>query len=331
METGKMRWGVLGAANIAKRSVIPGIQASKTGVVVAIASRDIERARAMADMFGVSRCYSDYDALLADEAIDAVYIPLPNHLHRLWTIRAAQAKKHVLCEKPAALNAAETMEMVEACQAEGVSFAEAFMYRHHPRYDRIRAIVDSGEIGELRGMHATFTFNNAKDHANIRYQREMGGGSLYDVGCYPISVARWVFRTEPVAATVSAWFSPQHDEVDMMASGLLEFPEGQALTFDCGMWAYGRQGLEILGTAGRIEVPYPFLGDADFSVWRGSERRVETFEGQNPYSLQADDFCASARGERPPRVDSHDAVRNMAALDACLTSAREHRRVSVEP
>ncbi|MCL4520744.1 MAG: Gfo/Idh/MocA family oxidoreductase [Firmicutes bacterium] len=325
----RVRWGILGCAAIAKRAVIPGIQASETGVVVAVASREPETAQQTAAQMGIPRWHGSYEALLVDEQVEAVYLPLPNHLHREWTIRAARAGKHVLCEKPAALDAKQTLEMVKACDDAGVKFAEAFMYRHHPRYQRIREILAAGTIGDLRGMHATFTFNNAGASENIRFHPEMGGGSLYDIGCYPISAARLLLNREPEAATVSALFSSEHGGVDMMASGLLEFPGSVALTFDCGMWAAGRNTLEILGTEGRIEVPYAFLGPSEFWVWHRGERSAETFADWNPYSLQADHFGRSILQNEPMRFDPMDAVRNMDALDACLSAARERRRVAV--
>lgn len=325
----QVRWGILGAAAIAKRAVIPGIAGSTTGELFAIASRDGVSARRMAEEFSIPKWYQGYEALLADPDVDAVYIPLPNHLHREWTMRAAEAGKHVLCEKPAALNAAQAQEMVQACERYQVRFAEAFMYRYHPRYRALKGILASGEIGELRGIHATFTFNNAGDRDNIRYRQAMGGGALYDVGCYPISAARLILEQEPVAATVHALLSPEHDGVDMMASGLMEFPDAVALTFDCGMWAAGRNTLEVLGTLGRIEVPFAFLGDAAFTVVVGRDRRIETFPVLNPYSLQADDIGRSILYDEPLSFPPADAIRNMDALDAALASARQSTRVTV--
>lgn len=323
----QLRWGVLGAANIARRSVIPGIQGSDTGRVAVIASRNEAKARKMADEFGVPNTYDSYEAVLADDSIDAVYIPLPNHLHKEWTLRAAKAGKHVLCEKPMALTAAEASEMVTVCQNAGVKLAEAFMYRYHPRYDRIKAIIASGEIGEIRGIHGAFTFNNAKDAGNVRYRREMGGGSIYDVGCYPINAARLILDAEPEAVTVQAFHSPDHDHVDMMAMGLIEFPNHVGLMFDCGMWAYSRNTLEILGSDGRIEVPYAFLGDANFSVVTADGRREETFEALNPYSLQADSFGRSVLYGEPLKFDPSDSIDNMRVIDACLASALERTRI----
>jgi len=334
MSDRQLRWGVLGCAGIAKRAVIPGIRQSRTGVVAAIASRDENKAKETAKEFDIPAAYGSYEALLEDPNIDAVYIPLPNHLHKEWTIRAAEAGKHVLCEKPIALNAREAEEMVEACARAGVLLAEAFMYRHHPRYRQIKEIIKSGEIGEIRGIHGAFTFNNAGDANNVRYKKYMGGGSIYDVGCYPINAARFILEKEPEAATVQAFFSPQHDHVDMMASGLVEFPGDVALTFDCGMWAAGRNTLEIVGTEGRIEVPSAYVSKQDasshfFVITNGGRREVEV-PHVNQYSVQADDFAAAVFGEKEPLFKPQDAVLNMRVIDACLKSAETRSRVVIE-
>lgn len=330
----KLRWGIVGCAGIAIRSVIPGIQQSLTGEVAAIASRDEEKAKSTAEKLGIPTAYNSYEALLADDSIDAVYIPLPNHLHKEWTIRAAEAGKHVLCEKPFALTAAEGEEMVEACAKAGVHLAEAFMYRHHPRYERIKEIIASGEIGTIRGIHGTFTFNSSGSSENVRFHRHMGGGALYDIGCYPISAARYILGTEPQAATVQAFFSPKHGDVDMMASGLVEFPDSIGLTFDCAMWASFRNTLEILGTDGRIYLPSAFVSPPDqtsmFTVFAASGQRDETFQLTNQYALQADDFAHTAWGEQSARFEPVDAVNNMKILDACLLSADQRIRVQLE-
>ncbi len=327
----KLRWGIIGCAGIAMRSVIPGIQASETGDVLAIASRDLTKAQEAAAKLNIPKAYGSYEDLLADPEIDAVYIPLPNHLHIEWTIKAAAVGKHVLCEKPIALTANETMKMAEACKAAGVVLAEAFMYRYHPRYDRILEIIASGEIGQIRGIHGTFTFNNAKNHGNIRYTKEWGGGSIYDVGCYPISAARLILGTEPEAATCQALFSPEHGNVDMMASGLIEFPNHVALTFDCAMWADFRNTLEILGESGRIEVPSAFIGNPNFFVSnnRGQIRREEEMPNLNTYALQADDFAHVVWGNKKQRYTPSDAIANMRVIDACLLSANERIRVTI--
>ncbi|MGM7723309.1 Gfo/Idh/MocA family oxidoreductase [uncultured Metabacillus sp.] len=329
----KIRWGIMGSASIAKRAVIPGIQQSETGEVSAIASRGLEKAQQTAEELKIPTAYGSYEELLADPNIDGVYIPLPNHLHKEWTIRAAEAGKHVLCEKPLAINASEADEMVAACEKAGVVFAEAFMYRYHPRYMMIQEVIQSGEIGELRGIHGTFTFNNAKAKGNVRYKQEWGGGSLYDVGVYPISAARMLLGQEPQAATVHAFFSEEHDHVDMMASGILEFDNGVALTFDCGMWAAFRNTLEILGTEGRIEVPSAFVVNQDQSdnfyvISKDGKREVEV-PRLNQYSLQADALGKSILTGEPLPFPATDAISNMKVLDACLTSAKERRRVEI--
>ncbi|MBD1380380.1 Gfo/Idh/MocA family protein [Metabacillus arenae] len=329
----KVRWGIIGCAGIAKRAVIPGIQQSETCEVTAIASRRLEKAKKTAEELNIPTAYGSYEELLADPNIDGVYIPLPNHLHKEWTIRAAEAGKHVLCEKPLAIHAKEAQEMVIACEKVGVVFAEAFMYRYHPRYAMIQDFLKSGEIGELRGIHGTFTFNNSNDNGNVRFKQEWGGGSLYDVGVYPISAARMLLGEEPQAATVHAFFSNEHDNVDMMASGILEFNHGVALTFDCGMWAAFRNNLEIVGTEGRIEVPSAFIAsqneqDNFFVITQEGRREVEV-PRLNQYSLQADALARSILNGEPLPYPAADAILNMKVVDACLTSARERRRVEI--
>ncbi|WP_042202449.1 Gfo/Idh/MocA family protein [Paenibacillus camerounensis] len=329
--TQKLRWGILGCAQIATGSVMPAIQESQSGVIEAVASRGLEKSSRVAAEFGISKAYGSYEELLADPGIDAVYIPLPNHLHREWVIRAAEAGKHVLCEKPIALSSAEAEEMVAACRKAGVHLAEAYMYRHHPRIAQLREIIARGDIGELRAIRGAFTYNDAGDTTNIRFKSAWGGGSLYDVGCYPLSAARLLFDAEPEAVTVQAIFSPEHDNVDMMASGLVEFPGGVSLTFDCGMWAYNRQLLEVLGTEGMIEVPIPFnarFEDADFLVYKGAEVSRFAATGANPYVAQADHFADAVRGGKPLAAEN-DPVLSMRLIEACLDSARRRERVSL--
>ena len=328
----KLRWGVLGCARIAVTRVIPAILNSQRGELVAVASRGEEKARETAGRLGIPKAYGSYEALLEDPDIDAVYIPLPNHLHREWTIRAARAGKHVLCEKPLALTAAEAEEMVRVCADAGVHLAEAFMYRHHPRIARIRQILASGEIGELRAIRGVFTFNRPEDKGNVRFVADYGGGSIYDVGCYPISASRWITGREPVAVTAHAFFSPEHDNVDMAASGLVEYEGGVALTFFCGMWAEPQQTLEIIGSAGLIRVPVAFVSgenDAGFYVVTGGKERFEPAEGVNIYAVQADNFARAVLGEVPHLFPPEDAVKNMRVLEAALRSARERRRIEL--
>jgi xylose dehydrogenase (NAD/NADP) len=323
----KLHWGIMGTALIATGSVIPAIQASETGIVTAIASRDIQKARETANRFGIQNSYGSYEKLLSDPEIDAIYIPLPNHMHKEWTIRAAEAGKHILCEKPLALSVDEAKQMVEACRKSGVLLAEAFMYRHHPRYEMIKNIIRSGEIGKVRAIHGNFTYNNEEDKTNIRFRKDWGGGGIYDVGIYPISAARLILETEPEAVTVHAQSSAEYDNVDMMASGLVEFPGGIGLTFDCGMWALYRNSLEILGSLGRIEVPEAFKGKSHFFVTTSEGRREVQPTELDAYGLEADDLARAVWGEKRMRFEPEDAVRNMRVLESCLKSAKERIRV----
>lgn len=326
----RLRWGILGCAAIADRAVIPAIQASETGELLAVASRDESKARKKAEQFGIPKFYGSYEALLADPDIDAVYIPLPNHLHKQWTIAAARAGKHILCEKPLALNAVEAQEMVDACKEAGVHLAEAFMYRHHPRIARVKEIIASGEIGDVRGIHGVFTFNGAANKGDIRFVKEWGGGSIFDVGCYPLSAARFIMGVEPEAVTVHALFSPEHDDVDMMASGLVEFPGHVSLTFDCGMWATFRNELEIVGTEGTIVLKPSFLPSMendDIKIQAGDSIRHEGPYGVNAYVAQSDQFARTVWGQEQPAYSAEDAVQNMKLLEACVASARARKRV----
>lgn len=327
----KLRFGILGCARIAVQAVIPAIQKSELGVVAAIASRDSEKAKQKAEELQIPVSYGSYEELLADSSIDAVYIPLPNHLHREWVIKAARAGKHVICEKPLSLSERHAVQMVEACEMFNVKLAEAFMYRYHPRYARIREIIRSGEIGEVRGLHGVFTFNNADAESDVRFHPEMGGGGLLDVGCYPISAARYLLGQEPEAATMHALFSPDHNNVDMMASGLVEFPGGVSLTFQCGMWADFSNTLDIHGTTGRIHLPAAFLTNDDnspaFTVYANGQARIEEAASVNPYILQVDAFAKSILHGEPLIFDAWDAVSNMRVLEACLHSAKEKARI----
>lgn len=328
----RLRWGILGCAAIADRAVIPAILASETGELLAIASRDESKARRKAEQFGIPKFYGSYEALLADPDIDAIYIPLPNHLHKEWTIAAAQAGKHILCEKPLAMNAQEAQKMVDACKEAGVHLAEAFMYRHHPRITRVKEIVASGEIGELRVIRGVFTYNGAANKGDIRQVKEWGGGGMFDVGCYPLSAARFIMGVEPEAVTVHALFSPEHDDVDMMASGLVEFPGNVTLTFDCGMWATFRNELEIVGTDGTIVLKPSFLPSKendDIVVQVGDSIRREGPYGIDAYVAQSDQFARTVWGEEQPAFPAQDAVSNMKLLDACMASARSRKRVEL--
>ncbi|MEK5038141.1 Gfo/Idh/MocA family protein [Sporosarcina sp. FSL K6-3457] len=327
MTAEKVRWGIMSTARIGKRSVIPGIQESKWNVVEAVASRSLENAQAFADELGIPKAYGSYEDLLNDPAIDAVYIPLPNHLHKEWTIKAAKAGKHILCEKPIALDEAEATEMVDTCNKAGVILAEAYMYLHQKRYEDIKIRIANGEIGDVRGIHGVFTFNGAKDMSNIRFTKEWGGGSIYDVGCYPINAARFLLGEEPSAVTAHAFFSPDHGNVDMMASGIMEFSNGVALTFDCGMWAEFRNELEILGSKGRIVLKEAFLGDQSYEIIKDGQTKKIIEDNSNPYALQVDNLAESIRNGKPTKFPTDDIISNIKAIKGTLISAEKQERV----
>ncbi|AMQ06228.1 Gfo/Idh/MocA family protein [Sporosarcina psychrophila] len=325
----KVRWGIMSTASIGKRSVIPGIQESKRNVVAAVASRSLENAQAYADELGIQKAYGSYEELLNDPSIDAVYIPLPNHLHKEWTLKAAKAGKHILCEKPIALDETEAKEMVDACTKAGVILAEAFMYRHQKRYEDIKIRIKNGEIGDIRGIHAVFTFNGAEDTGNIRFTKEWGGGSIYDVGCYPISAARFLLDEEPLAVTAHAFFSSEHGNVDMMASGMMEFSNGVALTFDCSMWAEFRNELEILGSKGRIVMKAAFLGDQSYEIIKDGQTNKILDGNINPYALQADNFAESVLDGKPIKFPNVDIISNIKAIKGTLVSAEKQERILI--
>lgn len=328
----KLQWGILGCANIAIGAVIPGLKQSELNEVTAIASRDIDKATTTAEELQIPKAYGSYEELLEDPSIDAVYIPLPNHLHKEWTIRAAEAGKHILCEKPLALTEAEAVDMAEAAAKAGVHLSEAFMYRYHPRYDIIKDLLDSGAIGEIRAIHSSFTFNNSGNSQNVRFRKDWGGGSIYDIGCYPINAARILLGSEPEAVTVQAFFSPEHDNVDMMASGLIEFEGNVGLTFDCGMWAAGRNPLEIIGTTGIIEVPHAYsfpANGASIFLTQNGERKEMPVPSVNAYSEQGDHFANVVLNNASVRYGVDDAINNMKVIDACLRSAHDRIRVTL--
>jgi xylose dehydrogenase (NAD/NADP) len=329
--TPRLRWGVLGTAGITGK-VVPAIARSEHCQVVAIASRSLGRARDQARLLGVPTAYGAYAELLADPAIDAVYIPLPNFLHREWVLAAVAAGKHVLCEKPMAITADQAQEMVDAANAAGVLLAEAFMYGHHPRYDRLHEILRSGEIGQVRSIAGTFTFDASDEPDLTIFAGQPGSGALYDVGCYVLHAARAMLGAEPLAATAHAQVSPAHGSVDMMTCALVEFPKGVSLLLQCGMWTADEDSLRILGSKGRIEVPSAFFavsGAEGFTVQVGDDRRQEQVPTVDHYTLQADRLARAVLFGSPLRYPAQDPVWGAAALEACVQSMRTRSRVAV--
>ena len=318
----KIRLGVLSVARIGTVKVIPAMQKCAGLEVTAIASRDLGRARATAASLGIPQAYGSYEELLADPAIDAIYNPLPNHLHVPWSIRAAEAGKHVLCEKPIGLDVAEVEKLIAARDRAGVQIAEAFMIRVHPQWLRTREIVQSGEIGELRSLHCAFSFFN-RDAANIRNKPEYGGGALMDIGCYPIHASRWIFDAEPRRATARIERDPDFG-IDHTISGLLDFPNGQAL-FTTSMQMNPYQRVQFFGEKGSVEIEIPFNAPPDretrIFVRSGAVERTETFPVCDQYTLQGDAFAKAILGDGEVPVRLENALGNMKVMKALLDSS----------
>jgi predicted dehydrogenase len=323
----KIRWGVLGAAKIARTKVIPAMQRSLECEVTALASRSLETARAAAGPLGISQAYGSYEELLADPDLDAVYIPLPNHLHVPWSIRAAEAGKHVLCEKPIGLGADEVRTLVSARDRTGVLIQEAFMVRTHPQWLAVREEVRGGRIGELRALQMTFSYWN-RDPKNVRNQADIGGGALMDIGCYPVVLSRFLFGEEPTRVVACVDRDPEFG-TDRLTSALLEFRGGQS-TLTCSTQLVPYQRMQVLGTRGRIEVEIPVNAPPDrpcrifFDDGRdafGSGIEIRTFAVCDQYTLQADEVSRAIREGRPAPVPLEDAVANMEVIDALFRSA----------
>ena len=328
-----VRWGILSTAKIGTQRAIPGMLKSSLLQVAALASRSLPAAQEAAAALGIPRAYGSYDALLADPAIEAVYNPLPNHLHVPLTLAAAQAGKHVLCEKPMAMTTAESEQLAAAAAAHpDLKVMEAFMYRHHPQWQRAWQLVAEGAIGRLQTIQTFFSYY-LDDPANIRNMADIGGGALYDIGCYAIVAGRWFFEAEPdrVAATMA------RDPVfrtDIATSGLLEFAGGRQLAFSVSTQAARYQRIELVGTQGRIEIEIPFNAPQDLttrysiddaSALDGSGIRTITLPVADQYQLQAEAFSRAVRDEAPDARGLDDAVANMRVIDALFASAKSGR------
>lgn len=327
-----LSWGVLGASFFAIEHMIPALNETPGITVDAIASRDQAKADAVAKQFGMAKAYGDYEALLGDPDIDVVFNPLPNHLHVPWSVKAARAGKHVLCEKPLALDAKEAESLIAVRDETGVQIQEAYVVRHHPQWRRARELVREGRIGEVRAIHGWFSYN-MDDPGNIRNRREMGGGGLFDIGVYPLITARYVFEQEPVRVFAFMERDPEFD-VDTLTSAILEFPAG-VLSFTCGTRIAVHQHMAIHGTTGRIELPDPFAQAPDRearlsilgerAIWDPLNETVETVERVNQYVSQAEAFCAAVRGEAPLEFGLEDSVLMMRVLDALFRSGETGR------
>jgi predicted dehydrogenase len=322
----KLRWGVLSTAAIGLKKVIPAMQQGEFTMVTAIASRDLAKAREAADSLGIATAYGSYEELLADPNIDAVYNPLPNHLHVPWTIKAAEAGKHVLCEKPISLTVAEAETLIAVRERTGVKIGEAFMVRSHPQWIRLRELLDEGRIGELRSVVGFFSYFNINP-VNIRNQVDMGGGALMDIGCYLVHAARFAFGREPGRVVGCVERDPEM-HTDRLTSAMLDFAGGQAI-FTCSTQLVPYQRLQFLGTRGRIELEVPvnapmdrptrLLVDSGHDLFGGGVT-FETFPVCDQYTLQGDAFSRAVMegGEVPVPVE--DAIKNMRVIEAVFRS-----------
>lgn len=317
--TNKIRWGVLGVASIATRKVIPAMQRCARAEVSAIASRDPSRADAAARSLGIPKAYGSYEELLADPSIDAIYNPLPNHLHVPWSIRSAEAGKHVLCEKPIALGSAQCRELIAARDRTGRKIGEAFMVRTHPQWLRTREIIRSGRIGPLRSIVGFFSYYNA-DPANIRNIAELGGGGIMDIGCYPITISRWIFDEEPLNVTAAVEYDPVM-KIDRLASGILEFPSGQSI-FTCSTQLAPYQRMLFFGTKGKLEVEIPFNAPPDRPTRIFLDNEIEEFPVCDQYTIQCDLFSRAIQENLDVPVSLEDALKNMEVIEKILASPK---------
>lgn len=323
----KVRWGILSTANIGMEKVAPAIMASPHSEVVAIASRDLGKAEAAAARLGIPRAYGSYEELFADPQIDAIYNPLPNHLHVPMTLAATRVGKHVLCEKPIALSAAEAEQLRDV--PAGRLVLEAFMIRFHPQWLRARDIIRSGELGEVRAINAVFTYFNA-DPANVRNQADIGGGGLMDIGCYPITAGRFLFESEPLRVVAMV----ERDggfKTDRLASVLMDFGQGRQLSFICSTQTAGEQSLQVLGSKAKLDIVIPFNAPANERTaitvdtgapFDGSLARREILPACDQYTEQAEAFALAVLGEQALPWGVEDAIASMKVLDAIFASER---------
>ena len=325
-----LRLGVLGVSTFATRRMIPALQQARDLTVAAIASRARERADRAASELGIAKAYGSYEALLADREIDAVYIPLPNHLHLPYAIQAAEAGKHVLCEKPIALNAAQAQQLVAVRDRAGVLIQEAAMVRVHPRWIATRAELSKGatsKIGELKAIVSSFGYT-LRFRDNIRYQAAMGGGTLLDVGFYPVTISRFCYDAEPTRVMATLVLDPESG-VDIQVSAMLDFPGGQSV-FSCGMQLSPTQHVALMGSKGRINVDMPWSPFADRPTRLQIDRSEQleepvietvTFSACNQYTLLAEQFAQAIKRGGPAPLTLEDSVKNMSVLDALARSA----------
>lgn len=335
MTKDKLSWGIISTAEIGANHVIPAMLASDKLTVDAVASRDSAKARTFADRLGIPKAYGSYEEMLADPEIDAIYNPLPNHLHVPWTVKAMEAGKHVLCEKPIALDAAEARQLVEARERTGMLVAEAFMVRHHPQWQRVKALADDGDLGKVRVVHTMFSYHNT-DPGNVRNMADIGGGGLYDIGCYAILTARYVFGRDPKRVVSMIERDPELG-IDRLTSAMVDFGGGDRLLFSASTQLVPHQTVAVFGTEKSVMVEIPFNQDPkrparlridDGGYIKGAEPVWEELAPANQYTLQAEAFGEAVKGGKLA-YPIEDAVANMRVIDAVFESAKTDAWVSL--
>jgi predicted dehydrogenase len=320
----KLRWGILSTSKFAQTKVIPATQHCQHMEVAAIASRDLAKAQAVAAQLNIAKAYGSYEELLADAEIDVIYNPLANHLHVPWSIKALEAGKHVLCEKPVGLSAAEAQQLLAVSkQHPQLKVMEAFMYRLHPQWQRAKQIVKAGGVGELRTIQSFFSYFNA-DEQNIRNRADIGGGGLMDIGCYNISLSRFIFDAEPQRVLGIIEYDPAF-KTDCLTSGILDFGNGTS-TFTCSTQLTPYQRVNIFGTTGRVEIEIPFNAPPDnpCKLWHqaGAEIEEMQFPICDQYTIEADQFSLAVLNNTPVPTPLEDAIANMRVIDAVVESSK---------
>ncbi|MCJ7813070.1 Gfo/Idh/MocA family oxidoreductase [bacterium] len=320
----KVIWGILSTAKIGLEKVIPAMQKGSYSQVTAIASRSMEKAQIKAKALGIPKAYGSYEALLSDQEIEAVYIPLPNHMHVEWTLKSLEAGKHVLCEKPIGLNYTEAQHLQKMCRGfSKLKVMEAFMYRHHPQWQKAKKLIDEKAIGELKCIDSFFSYHN-DNLSDIRNQIDKGGGGLLDIGCYCISLSRFLFNSEPSRVFGTVEYDPRF-KIDRLASGILDFGKGTS-SFTCATQLMAHQRVHIFGTKGKIEIEIPFNAPSDkpckLFVQTGNNTEEIIFDVANQYTIQGDLFSQAILNHTDVPTPLEDGVANMKVIDGIIKSSQ---------
>lgn len=328
IRNGRVNWGILGTARIAHDYVIPSILESRNAKVVAIAGRSEEKVATFSDKFAIPKRYKSYDELLRSPDVDAVYIPLTNNLHHNWTIKAAESQKHVLCEKPLAMSSVECREMIAACKSNGVFLMEGFMYRFHPQIDLLFNKIESGSVGKVNEVRSSFWFR-LDDFQDFRYQKELGGGALMDLGCYCIDLSRILLRSEPSSVASFSKMNERKEGLDEITLGLMHFPNSRFAYFDCGFLAPLYNPLQIIGSEGILELTeaFEFPRHPRLLIFQhNSPTPTQTIdlEKANPYKLMVEHFADCILNDRSPKFSAEEGMNNLRVIEKLRES-----RVSV--